>query len=134
MCLIVELISRHWNVFDMSYPDEASSRFDKEQTKLQNERDLLRGVRQKERDVMSDLISTNERIVEEIDQLKMFKEEAELKCEQEKIASGVLAQHIVDLELELEQQRKKYHEATTALAEMENVLMVREGVPLCTSQ
>ena len=45
--------------------------------------------------------------------------EAALKFEQEKIASGVLAQRLVDLEMELEGQRTKYLEATTVIVDLE---------------
>ena len=78
--------------------------------------------------VISELITTNEQVVAENDELKRWKEDAELDREQEKIASKVLAQRLVDLEVELEGKRNNLDNATTALTEMGAALTVSESV------
>ncbi len=87
-------------------------------------------------EVITDLISKNNEILQELDELSRWKKDAErwgedaaqrLKAgEQEKIASEVLARRTVELETELQRQRAKYQKAMKALAGMEEALLTVE--------
>ena len=87
-------------------------------------------------EVITDLISKNNEILQEVDELSRWKKDAErwgedaarrLKAgEQEKIASEVLAKRTVELETELQRQRNKYQKAMKALAGMEQALLTVE--------
>ena len=105
--------------------DETKERFELKVEHLQKEKHLLETDAASKVEVISELISKNEQVVAENDELKSWKEEAKTKCEQEKVASGVLSQRIIDVELELEGQRSKYQEATAALTDMEAVVRVQ---------
>jgi len=124
---------------------DAASRFEQKLLVLSKEKDLLKMDATSKLQVISDLISKNNEILQEIETLSLWKEDAERRMkisEQEKIASDILAQrivdlesalesdilaqHIVDLESALEHQRSKYLKAMKALAGMEQALLAVE--------
>jgi hypothetical protein len=93
------------------------------------ERDLLQKDAESKLDVISDLISKNNRILQEIDKLRMRHAEtvANMKVSERERATKeqILTQRIADLESELGHQRTKYKKAQMALSEMEAALVVR---------
>ena len=99
------------------------------------EKELLEKDSISKHEVIADLIKKNNQIIEEIDQLSLWKEEAEEKLNQyevkvkillqEKLESEGLAGRIAELENEVNRHRSKYQNARKALAEMEQALVVR---------
>jgi len=99
------------------------------------EKELLEKDSISKHEVIADLIKKNNQIIEVIDQLSLWKEEAEEKLNQyevkvkiliqEKIESEGLAERIAELENEVNRHRSKYQNARKALAEMEHALVVR---------
>ena len=101
----------------------------KELKATRKERDLLQKDAESKLDVISDLISKNNRILQEIDKLRLWKEgtAANMKVSERERATKerILSQRISDLESELGRHRTKYKQAKVALAGMEEALMVR---------
>lgn len=65
-------------------------------------------------------------MAKQIHELTLWKKEAQKKAEQERLASGVLAQRVDDLENSVERYRSKYQQSKKALAGMEKALLTVE--------
>ena len=107
---------------------ESTSRFEQELLAMSKERDMIEVDAAEKLKVISELISENNQMIQEINELTLWKEETVVimkRGEKEKLASDVLVQRIVDLGNNLEHYQTKYHKSMRALAELEEALLVR---------
>lgn len=95
---------------------------------MSKEKDLLQLDAQSKLVVISDLISDNNNLMAEVDELTRWKNEALLTMKNDKqeiLASDVLTQKIIDLEEDVDRYRAKYQKSMKALEGMEEALLVR---------
>lgn len=108
---------------------EKISHFEQESLAIVKERDVLKQDAESKLKVISELITSHNEILDQMNVLSLSREDLERSIEtlqKEKMTSEILAQRIVELENDLEQLGEKYQSAKYALAEMEEALMVVE--------
>jgi len=102
-----------------------------QQESFVKEREMLKQDAESKLILISQLIASNNEILGQMNDLSLSKEEVE---QQERIKSDTLTQRIVELESELEQLMFKYQSAKVALADMEEIWMVRSNMTFILPQ
>ena len=110
---------------------EKISNLQQESTTFVKEREMLKQDAESKLILISQLIASNNEILGQMNDLSLSKEEVE---QQERIKSDTLTQRIVELESELEQLMSKYQSAKVALADMEEIWMVRSNMTFILPQ
>ena len=110
--------------YDSLYQEKISN-LEQESMAFVKEREMLKQDAESKLMLISQLISSNNDILGRLSDLSLSKEEVE---QQERIKSDNLARRIVELESELEQLMYKYQCAKVALAEMDEIWMVRSNM------
>jgi chromosome segregation ATPase len=110
--------------YDSLYQEKISN-LEQESMAFVKEREMLKQDAESKLMLISQLISSNNDILGRLSDLSLSKEEVE---QQERIKSDNLARRIVELESELEQLMYKYQSAKVALAEMDEIWMVRSNM------
>ena len=102
-----------------------------QQESFVKEREMLKQDAESKLILISQLIASNNELLGQMNDLSLSKEEVE---QQERIKSDTLTQRIVELESELEQLMFKYQSAKVALADMEEIWMVRSNMTFILPQ